>query len=147
MSKDELNPKSFKDMNNEFQYLWNKFERNDWKVENLGKYCEALEYMVMNYLARNHALDPIISTASKSKDKKRVDQDTRPYPSPIYENYDYVDQTKSQKENGKEMGPGGGLYTGKMDKYKSVKEFIDADRKRRRQQRKAALGRLIGKNS
>ena len=72
------------------------------------------------------------------KKNKRVDKDVRPYPSPFFTNYDYVDESKSEKEKGT-SGPGGGLYHGKMDKYKSVKDFIESDRKRRRKQRKKAL--------
>ena len=51
----------------------------------------------------------------KSKDQKRVDLDIRPHPSPLFRNFDY----------------GAGLYHGKMDKYKSVKDFIDQSRKRK----------------
>lgn len=72
------------------------------------------------------------------KDKKRVDLDTRPYPNPIFRNYDY-----GGPEEGSEVGPGRGLYNGPMDKYKSVKEFIDHDRKRRRKKRKAALAHIV----
>lgn len=79
---------------------------------------------------------------TKKKNKKRVDLDVRPHPSPWFSNYDYVDENKEQKEKGK-LGPGSGLYHGKMDKYKSVKEFIDSDRKRRRKQRKKALAEII----
>jgi hypothetical protein len=48
---------SWEDMNEEFQYLWNKYERIDWKKENLAAYCGALEFMIMNFLVRNKALD------------------------------------------------------------------------------------------
>ena len=67
----------------------------------------------------------------KKKDKKRVDMDVRPYPSPIFRNYDY-----GGPENGGEVSPGTGLYHGKMDKYKSVKDFIEKSRKRFRKRRK-----------
>jgi len=121
------NPKSFQAMNKEFQYLWNKFERDDWKVENLGEYCEALECMVMNYLTRNNALKP--------KEAGEI----------LFKNYDYIDQSKSEKENN-ESGPGGGLYNGKMDKYKSVKDFINSDRKMKRKQRKKKLVHLMAED-
>lgn len=65
------------------------------------------------------------------KDKKRVDLDVRPE-GPFYENYDYCADPD-------EPGPGPGLYQGKMDKYKSTKEFIEESRKRKRKQRKSAL--------
>ena len=49
--------KSFSDMNEEFQYLWNKYERTNWKQENLAAYCTSLEFMILNYLVRNKVLD------------------------------------------------------------------------------------------
>lgn len=63
---------------------------------------------------------------TKKEDKKRVEKDIRP--EVFFNNYDYVDP-KSPAED--KMGPGGGLYHGEMDKYKSVKDFIDQKRKRR----------------
>ena len=137
MNKSELYPNTFKDMNKEFQYLWNKYERDDWNADNLGDYCANLEYMIMNYLDRNKELGPIKSTASSKKDENL---DIRP--EVIYKNYDYIDQDKDEKEKTK-LGPGGGLYNGKMDKYKSVKDFIDTDRKMKRKQRKAALDSFL----
>ncbi len=121
-------------MNKEFQYLWNKYERNDWKVENLGDYCANLEYMIMNYLDRNNELNPIKSTASNTQIRPEV----------LFKNYDYGQQTKSEKENTK-LGPGTGLYEN-LDKYKSVKDFINTDRKMRRKQRKKKLAFLITAN-
>jgi len=44
-------------MNEEFQYLWNKYERTNWKQENLAAYCTSLEFMILNYLVRNKVLD------------------------------------------------------------------------------------------
>lgn len=133
-NKTHLYPKSFKDMNKEFQYLWNKFGRDDWQVENLGDYCANLEYMIMNYLDRNKKLGPIVSTASKKENL-----DIRP--EVIYKNYDYGQQTKSEKENTK-LGPGSGLYEN-LDKYKSVKDFVDTDRKMKRKQRKSDLNSIL----
>lgn len=63
-------------------------------------------------------------------------------PEIIYNNYDYVDQDKSEKENNK-SGPGAGLFNGKMDKYKDIKEFIDSDRKMHKKQRKEAINKLL----
>jgi len=68
---------------------------------------------------------------------------TRPL-EPFYTNYDYIDQTPGQREKDR-SGPGGGLYHGKMDKYKSVKDFINKDRKRKRKKRKLALLLIGGK--
>ena len=71
---------------------------------------------------------------SKKSDKKRVDLDVRPE-GPWYNNYDY-----GGPEDASESGPGRGLYNGKMDKYKTVKEFIDKKRKNRdKVRRKSAL--------
>lgn len=72
------------------------------------------------------------------KDKKRVDLDTRPNPSPFFRNFDY-----GGPEEGGEVSPGTGLYHGDMTKYKSVKEFIDKSRKRRRSQRKEAISMIL----
>ena len=55
--------------------------------------------------------------SKKKKDQDRVDLDVRPYPNPIFQNYDYT----SEKAN--KTSPGGGLYHGRMDKYKSVTDF------------------------
>lgn len=74
---------------------------------------------------------------SKKSDKKRVDKDIRPYPSPIFRNYDY-----GGPEDGDGVGPGTGLYHGDMSKYKSVKDFLDHARKRSRKKRKEALAVL-----
>ncbi len=73
----------------------------------------------------------------KKKDKKRVDLDIRPYPCPMFTNYDYTDAEPNA------TSPGGGLYHGRMDKYKSVKEFIDKRRKQNQKKRKQAMaGRM-----
>jgi hypothetical protein len=73
------------------------------------------------------------------KDKKRVDLDSRPYPSPIAKNYDYG-----------EPGLGTGLYRGPMDRFKSVTDFLDKSRKSRRKKRKKLLAFVLiegGKNA
>ena len=61
----------------------------------------------------------------KKKDKKRVDLDVRPNPNPLFTNYDLYGP-----ENGSDVSPGTGLYHGDMDKYKSVKDFINKSRKK-----------------
>lgn len=140
MTKSELNPNTFKDMNKEFQYLWNKYGRDDWHAENLGDYCANLEYMIMNYLDRNKELGPIKSTASEDE-KDNSKEDELDAPAVFFENYDYGQQTKSEKENTKQ-GPGTGMYEN-LDKYKSVKDFINTDRKMKRKQRKKKLAHLL----
>ena len=65
------------------------------------------------------------------KDKKRVDLDVRPE-GPWFSNYDYGGSEKAT-----ETSPGKGLYNGSMDKYKSVRDFIEMKRKRRRELKKA----------
>lgn len=59
------------------------------------------------------------------KDKARIDQDIRPT-GPWFSNYDYVGPSEATK-----ISPGKGLYNGKMDSYKSVRDFIKQKRKRR----------------
>ena len=65
-----------------------------------------------------------------AKKKAPRQEQARPFPQPVFRNFDYTE------EGPNETSPGGGLYHGKMDKYKSVKEFIDKRRKqlRKRQQ-------------
>lgn len=65
-----------------------------------------------------------------SKDKKRVDQDVRP--DFWFSNYDYAGPDQAT-----DISPGKGLYNGKMDRYKSVKDFIEQKRKRRRELKNA----------
>jgi hypothetical protein len=64
---------------------------------------------------------------SDKKDKKRVDKDVRPAPNPFFNNYDY-----GGPEEGSETSPGTGLYHGSMGKYKSVGDFLDKSRKRKK---------------
>jgi hypothetical protein len=75
--------------------------------------------------------------SSAKEDKKRVDLDVRPE-GPWYSSYDY-----GGPEEASDSGPGRGLYNGKMDKHKSVKDFIDKKRKRKRQLRKKAWEMLL----
>lgn len=65
------------------------------------------------------------------KDKKRVDLDVRPE-GPWFANYDYAGPDKATKTS-----PGKGLYNGSMDRYKSVRDFIEMKRKRRRELKNA----------
>jgi hypothetical protein len=54
----------------------------------------------------------------------RVDLDVRnPNTFTHFRNYDYTD------EGPNETSPGGGLYHGSMDRFKSVKDFLDKRRK------------------
>jgi hypothetical protein len=65
----------------------------------------------------------------KRKQKKERPEATRPFPRPVFPNFDYTE------EGPNETSPGGGLYHGKMDKYKSVKEFVTKRRKQLRKRR------------
>lgn len=67
----------------------------------------------------------------KHKNEKRVDLDIRPE-GPWFSNYDYTGSDSPTK-----ISPGKGLYNGKMDRYKSVKDFIEMKRKRRRELKNA----------
>lgn len=70
-------------------------------------------------------------SASK-KDKKRENLDVRPI-GPLFRNYDYGGPEKAT-----ETSPGRGLYNGPMDKYKSVKDFVNKKRKDRKALRRKA---------
>lgn len=74
------------------------------------------------------------STAKKKKNKKRVDLDTRPFPSPIFKNFDYT----SEKPNA--TSPGGGLFQNGVpgSGEKSVGDFIKKKRKELKKRRKTA---------
>ena len=78
--------------------------------------------------------DEILIFAEKFADHAQI------RPEVFFKNYDYGQQTKSEKENTK-LGPGSGFYSN-MDKYKSVKDFINTDRKMKRKQRKKKLAFL-----
>lgn len=71
------------------------------------------------------------------KEKDPRDLDVRPYPNPIFQNYDYGGSLE-----GDETSPGRGLYNGKMDQFDSVKEFIEYKRKRQ-QKRQAMLTQIL----
>lgn len=79
-------------------------------------------------------INEIIDLANKYADHAEI------RPEVFYKNYDYGTQTKSNKENTK-LGPGTGFFEN-MDKYKSVKDFINTDRKMKRKQRKKKLAFL-----
>ncbi|HSH35109.1 hypothetical protein [Schnuerera sp.] len=68
----------------------------------------------------------------KKKKETSTHVQTRPYPNPIFENYDY-----GGSEEGSEISPGRGLYHGKMDKYKSVADFLEKKRKARKKRKQA----------
>lgn len=72
----------------------------------------------------------------KKKEKKpsRVDLDLRSFPNPLFRNYDYTDDPSMN-----ETSPGGGLYHGRMDKFKSVKEFRDYKDKETKKRKKKLL--------
>ncbi len=57
----------------------------------------------------------------------RLDMDVRhPNTYTHFRNYDYTE------EGPNETSPGGGLYHGPMDRFKSVKDFLDHSRKARK---------------
>ena len=72
-----------------------------------------------------------------AKRNKRVDLDVRPE-GPWFRQYDY-----GGSEEASETSPGRGLYNGRMDKYKSVKDFIEAKRKRRRKMKRANINIIL----
>lgn len=75
--------------------------------------------------------DQLINNKAASK-KNDHPSDTR---ETFFKNYDY-----GGPEEASETSPGRGLYNGKMDKFKSVKEFIEKKRKKREKlKRKNAL--------
>jgi hypothetical protein len=66
-----------------------------------------------------------------AKKKKRVDLDIRPYPSPIFRNFDYT------AEGPNETSPGGGPYYGTPGGgEKSMGDWIKKRRKALRKRRK-----------
>lgn len=72
---------------------------------------------------------------TKKEDKNRVNLDARH--DILFKNYDY-----GGSEEGGETSPGRGLYNGNMDKYKSVKDFINHVRKRKAKKRKKVLATI-----
>lgn len=60
-------------------------------------------------------------TKDTATPKERQDRDVKKHV--LFRNYDYTN------EGANETSPGGGLYHGRMDKYKSVKEFRDRKNK------------------
>jgi hypothetical protein len=71
----------------------------------------------------------LVSMALKKKDP-RVDMDVRPSPI-LFKNYDYT------AEGPNETSPGGGLYHGRMDRFKSVKDFVNKRRKANKKLKKS----------
>ena len=65
---------------------------------------------------------------------KRIDLDVRhPHIYTQYRNFDYTDDPDPN-----ETGIGGGLYHGPMDRFRSVKEFLDRRRKKMKERRDKA---------
>lgn len=65
---------------------------------------------------------------------KRQDLDIRdPHIYTLYKNFDYTSDP-----NPNDTGIGGGLYHGPMDRFKSVKEFLDNRRKKMKGRREMA---------
>lgn len=79
-------------------------------------------------------IDEILNLANKFAESVEV------RPQVFYKNYDYGTQSKSEKENTK-LGPGTGFFSN-MDNFKSIKDFINSDRKMKRKQRKKKLAFL-----
>ncbi len=78
---------------------------------------------------------------TNASNKKRVDLNLRPHPSPMYINYDYGGPEDGEGKEGQEIGPGRGLYNGPLDRYKSIKEF--RDKVKSRAYRKRALLNIL----
>lgn len=79
--------------------------------------------------------------SKKKKDQERVDMDTRPFPNPLFRNYDLYGPSE-----GDETSPGTGLYDAmNKGKVKSVDEFVQKSRKRKHsaESRKKALMYII----
>lgn len=65
--------------------------------------------------------DPTEKRKSEKFPTSRIDMDVRqPF---FFRNYDYTE------EGPNETSPGGGLYHGPMDRFKSVKDFLEKRRK------------------
>jgi hypothetical protein len=70
---------------------------------------------------------------TSEKDKKRSNLDTRPT-YVAFKNYDYAGP-----DEGNEISPGKGLYNSKMNRYKSVKDFLQKKRESRAKLKNAKL--------
>jgi hypothetical protein len=82
--------------------------------------------------------DPNEKRKSDKLPAARIDLDVRsPNTFTHYRNFDY---TSDPDPN--ETGIGGGLYHGPMDRFKSVKEFLDRRRKKMKARQKKASGRM-----
>lgn len=71
--------------------------------------------------------------------EKKEKKPSEKRPGPWFENYDY-----GGPEEASENSPGTGLYSGEMDKYDSVSDFLAKKRKQRRAVRKDAYRKLLG---
>jgi len=72
-------------------------------------------------------------TKKKRRQKIEMRDISRPYPGPLFRNYDYTTDPSMS-----ETSPGGGLYMN-MDKFKSVKEFRDYKDKQTKKRKKKML--------
>jgi hypothetical protein len=70
----------------------------------------------------------------KYKPEKKVPEVARP--TVFFRNYDYSEGEPSSTSSG------GGLYHGKMDKFDSVKDFVEQRRKQRRKVRQKEMDKL-----
>lgn len=77
----------------------------------------------------------------KKKRKKERQEIARPFPNPIFTNFDYT------PEGPNETSPGGGLYHGPMDRWDSVGDFVQQRRKELKQRRKKLEARVAGLRS
>ena len=65
---------------------------------------------------------------------KKYEESAQVRPNVLYQNYDYGVSSKD--------GPGTGFFAN-MNKFKSIRDFINSDRKKKRKQRKEKLAFLI----
>jgi len=69
---------------------------------------------------------------SKKNDKNLTSKDII-----LFDNYDYI------SENNNKTNPGVGFYNGKMNKYKSVKEFIENRKVKNKKIKNAINDRIL----
>ncbi len=92
----------------------------------------------MNFIVELAGLYKVAAKAKKKRKRKRTERQeiARPFPNPIFTNFDYT------SEGPNETSPGGGLYHGRMDKYKSVGEFVKKRRKELKKRREKLEARV-----
>jgi len=59
--------KNWKEMNKEFQTMWQKHDRGEMDSTEISGYCADLETMVMNFLTENGVLDSTVLDTSYIK--------------------------------------------------------------------------------